>query len=256
MECQIQPNDIADGVIRGMVVDASTNETDRLCYNRLFIMPPIKVLHGAISSDKGAFEIAKIPEGKYRVEIQFIGYDNYTRMIDVKPGNEILDLGIISLTNVGQNLEEVLIKADKPVYVQKVDRTVINVQSSILSAGSTAMDILERSPGITVNRQNSSISLLGKDGVMVMLNGKISYMPQASIVQLLEGMSSDNIETIELITTPPANMDAAGNAGFIKIAMTRPTFGVNGSYLFYPGATGNGTTTQDKISILITEKIN
>lgn len=240
-------NILGDGTISGMVIDASTNEP--IAFATIIVYDHTnKSIGGAISNDKGAFEIAKIPDGNYTVEIQFIGYENLTRAVVVKPGQRAIDLGTVGLTNVGQNLDEVLIKADKPVYVQKVDRTVINVQSSILSAGSTAMDILERSPGITVNRQNSSISLLGKDGVMVMLNGKISYMPQASIVQLLEGMSSDNIETIELITTPPANMDAAGNAGFINIVMKKQAdVGVNGSYSL-SGGYGNGTTTQDNIN--------
>jgi outer membrane receptor protein involved in Fe transport len=125
---------------------------------------------------------------------------------------------------------------------------VINVESSILSAGSTALEVLERSPGVTINRQNNNISLTGKNGVTIMINGKISYLPQASIVQLLEGMSSDNIQSIELITTPPANLDAEGNAGFINIVMKeRSDVGLNGSYSLSAGV-GNGYTTNNNIN--------
>ena len=134
------------------------------------------------------------------------------------------------------------------MFQQKVDRMVINVESSILSSGSTALEVLERSPGVTVNRQSNSIALVGKSGVNVMINGKISYLPQEAVVQLLEGMSSDNIETIELITTPPANLDAEGNAGYINIVMKKRTdVGLNGSYSLSFGV-GNGTTTNDNIN--------
>ncbi len=125
---------------------------------------------------------------------------------------------------------------------------VINVSSSILSDGSSALEILERSPGVIVDRQNSTISLVGKNGVLVMINGKQSYMPTSSVVQLLQGMNASNIETIELITTPPANFDAEGNAGFINIVLKERTdVGLNGSYALSFGI-GNGTTTNDNIN--------
>ena len=108
--------------------------------------------------------------------------------------------------------------------------------------------MLERSPGVLVNRQDNSISLTGKEGVVVMMNGKLSYMPTSSLVQLLDGMSSDNIESIELITTPPANFDAEGNAGYINIVLKQNIdTGLNGSYSF-SGGVGNGTRTSENIN--------
>ncbi|MDH5381025.1 MAG: outer membrane beta-barrel family protein, partial [Cyclobacteriaceae bacterium] len=91
----------------------------------------------------------------------------------------------------------------------------------------------EKSPGVNVDRQNGGLSLMGKSGVRVMINGKISRVPMATVVQMLEGMSSDNIEKIELITTPPAKYDAEGDAGLINIVMIeRNDLGTNGSYTF------------------------
>ncbi|MEI9911049.1 MAG: hypothetical protein WDO71_16065 [Bacteroidota bacterium] len=80
---------------------------------------------------------------------------------------------------------------------------VVNVAGSITAAGSTALEVLERSPGIIVDHQNNALSMNGKGGVVVMINGRISRMPIASVIQMLSGMSSSNIEKIELITTPP-----------------------------------------------------
>ena len=88
----------------------------------------------------------------------------------------------------------------------------------------------------------------GKDGVVIMINGKISHMPLATIVQLLSGINSDNIEKIELITTPPSNLDAEGNAGYINILLkTSSTYGTNGSYSL-TGGYSNGLVDNASIN--------
>ena len=141
-----------------------------------------------------------------------------------------------------------LLKPKKPLYEQKVDRMVINVENSIVSAGGTALEVLERSPGVNVNRQSNSISIAGKEGVVVMVNDKISYMPASALVQMLEGMSADNISSIELITTPPANFDAEGNAGYINIKLKKRTdLGLNGSYSMSAGY-GKGITNNNNLN--------
>jgi outer membrane receptor protein involved in Fe transport len=90
--------------------------------------------------------------------------------------------------------------------------------------------VLERSPGVIVDRQNNTIAINGKDGVVVMINGKINHMPASAIIQWLNGMSANNIEKIELITTPPANLDAEGNAGYINVVLKQNNnYGTNGS---------------------------
>jgi len=129
------------------------------------------------------------------------------------------------------NLNTVTVSAKKPFYETRSGRIVINVASSVVSSGSSVLDILERSPGVIVNRQNSSIALNGKEGVGLMINGKVDHMPREAMVDLLQGTNSDNIEKIELIPAPPAGVDAEGNAGYINIILkNNPNSGINGSY--------------------------
>ncbi len=205
------------------------------------------LVKGTITGEKGGFLFENVASGKYFITASMVGFTpKSTEIIDFT-GNTSLTIPTLMLI-AGVELDEVVVQTTKPIFVQKIDRMVINVENSIVSAGSSALEVLERSPGVIVDRQNNAISLAGKNGVVVMINGKISYMPQESIVQLLEGTSSDNIESIELITTPPANFDAEGNAGFINIVMKKRTdLGLNGTYSF-SGGFGNGTTTSNNIS--------
>src|SRR5205085_3734263 len=96
-----------------------------------------------------------------------------------------IDLGILNLLQKDVQLSEVKIAVRKPLLEQKIDRLVINVENSITSAGSTALEVLERSPGVIVDHQNNLISMNGKDGVVLMINGKINRMPLSAVVQLL-----------------------------------------------------------------------
>lgn len=203
------------------------------------------LVKGVLTKENGEYSISNIPEDSYYIRGSFIGYQtNESLPFQLNTNFEVPPI----IMNTGESLNEVVITAEKPLFTQKVDRLVINVESSIVSAGGSALEILERSPGVTVNRQNSAISVVGKDGVVVMINGKVSYVPTSSIVQFLEGMSADNIKSIELITTPPANFDAEGNAGFINIVLKEnPNLGLNGSYSL-SGGYGEGVTTSDNIN--------
>lgn len=205
------------------------------------------LVKGAITDESGIFLMEDVAKGAYTVSASMMGYKpNSTESFEFE-GSSKVTLSTIVLSQ-GVELDEVTVSSKKNLYAQKIDRMVINVASSILSVGSSALEILERSPGVIVDRQNSSISLVGKNGVVVMINGKQSYMPASSVVQLLQGMNANNIETIELITTPPANFDAEGNAGFINIVFKERTdIGLNGSYSLSFGV-GNGTTTSDNIN--------
>ncbi|MDB4304175.1 TonB-dependent receptor family protein, partial [Desulfosarcina sp.] len=191
------------------------------------------------------FKIENVNTGNYRIMSSSVGYQSaYSKPFDLNNDYTVETL----VLKEGEQLDEVVIQATKPLYQQKIDRMVINVENSIVSAGGSALEILERSPGVLVNRQSNAISVVGKDGVVVMIDGKTSYVPVSALVQMLDGMSADNIESIELITTPPSNLDAEGNAGFINIVMKKRTdLGLNGSYSLSAGY-GNAFVTSNNIN--------
>jgi outer membrane receptor protein involved in Fe transport len=206
------------------------------------------LVRGAITNAEGQYLFERIEPGKYLVATNMVGFSNGYSDSFLLQADRPVQLGPLQLER-GVTLEEVEITAEKPLYEQKIDRLVVNVENSIVSAGATALQVLERSPGVVVDRLNNSISLQGKDGVNVMINGKISYMPIASLVQFLEGMPADNIKSMELITTPPAHLDAEGNAGYINILLKKRTDeGLNGNYAVSYGY-GRGHVSNNSIGV-------
>lgn len=207
------------------------------------------LVKGIITSSEGTYTFQNIANGRYFITATFTGFDQASSSaFDITDNNKFIELPPHKLLQKGAQLKEVNVTLKKPLLEQKIDRLVINVENSITSAGNTALEVLERSPGVVVDHQNNTISMNGKDGVVLMMNGKISHMPIAAVVQLLSGMSSGNIEKIELITTPPANYDAEGNAGYINIVLKENNnIGTNGSYTASIGY-GKGLVTAASVN--------
>lgn len=222
--------------------EVKTGNGEALPFANILILKPADstLVEGSIASENGSYNISGIPAGEYILMASMVGFESsYSPKFSLDS-----DRRMETLVLTEEQLDEVQVQATKPLYQQKIDRMVINVENSIVSAGSSALEILERSPGVLVNRQNNSISIVGKEGVVVMINGKNSYVPISSLIQMLEGMSADNIVSIELITTPPANLDAEGNAGFINIVLKERTdTGLNGSVSLSAGYSNDYLTT-------------
>lgn len=195
------------------------------------------LVRGQVSNEDGSFTIEVNNAGRYFLTVSAIGYDAVTTSIfDLDRSNSPFSPGIIRAIEKTQKLNEVIIDADRPMFEQKIDRTIINVQSNISRAGGSALDVLQRSPGVTVDKMNGAIFLSGKQGVTVMINGKISRIPASAVVQMLDGMNAENIDRIELITTPPSKYEAEGDAGMINIVMKKTEdLGTNGSLSIFSG---------------------
>lgn len=226
----------AQSTIHGIIKNI---EGKPLQFANILLLKPFdsSLVKGVISDENGKYEFYDIKVGKYIIAATFTGMNEvYSPLLEILPGEKSIDAGELILNNTPVKLIEITVPVTKPIFEQKIDRIVINVKNSIIDLGGTALDILQKTPGVTVNRQDNSISVNGKSGVVVMINGKISYMPMDALVQFLSGINAANIEKIELITTPPAKYDAAGNAGFINIVLVNnPNQGVNGSYFLSGG---------------------
>lgn len=136
---------------------------------------------------------------------------------------------LISSDSVHQ-LSQVVVSSKKPLYEVKIDRTVVNVDASPSNVGTNVIEVLEKAPGVNVDK-DGNISLKGKNAVLVMIDGRPSYLTPADLFNYLKSLPSTAIDQIELMTNPPAKYDASGNAGVINIKTKKnKTMGFNGTY--------------------------
>ena len=195
------------------------------------------LVKGAITSETGQYDIENVAKGQYLIAAQQIGYQKvFSKTFEITENTPAVQMPILQTQELPQTLGEVRVVQKKPFVEQQIDRTVVNVENSIVSAGGTALEVLEKSPGVTIDRQNDRIQFKGRQGVMIMLDGKLQQISMQDLMNLLQSMPSDNIEKIELISTPPAKYDAAGNSGLINIVLKKnKNFGTNGSYTLGAG---------------------
>lgn len=167
-----------------------------------------------LTDGKGAFLVSIAEKGTYILQIRQIGVLLYSTELDVINDT---NLGIIKINESQEQLEEVLVEGRKKLIERKVDRLVFNVENSISATGGDALDALRVTPGIRV--QNDAVSMIGKSGMAVMVDDRIIQLSDDDLVNFLKTISSDNIKSIEVITTPPAKYDAEGNSGLINIKL-------------------------------------
>jgi outer membrane cobalamin receptor len=210
------------------------------------------LIKGAASNDAGDYSLEDVREGSFILAASMVGYKmTYSGPLVVSSRADVRAPLIVLATEATQ-LTEVSVVATRPFIEQSIDRTIVNVSNSIISSGSTALEVLEKSPGVSVDKQNDGIALRGKDGVIVMLDGKQTYLSMADVVSMLRGMPSDNIDKIELITNPPSKFDAAGNSGIINIVLKKNnSYGSNGSASL---AFGSGEYHRERGSIQINNR--
>lgn len=188
------------------------------------------LVKGAVTDEKGWFELTNISDGDYYLHISLVGLGQLkTETFTLSAVKPKVELGTLELRQEATTLNEVTVRSQKPFIERQLDKLVINVENSIVSAGASAMEVLERSPGIVVD-QNDVISLKGKQGVIVMIDGKPAQLGGTELANFLRGTPSAAIDKIEIIANPSAKYDAAGNAGIINIRMKRDQkLGFNGS---------------------------
>ena len=186
------------------------------------------MVHSGTASASGTMEFIVLNAGKYRVRASQAGYEvGYSSWIDLEKNNSFSDIIILKAKN--GLLKEVIVVSNRPPIQFLPDKTVINPEASITNAGATIMDVLEKSPGITVAK-DGNIIMKGKPAVTVLIDGKPTQLGGQDLQAYLSGISASQVDVIELIENPGAKYDASGNAGIINIKMkSNKLRGFNGS---------------------------
>jgi len=214
--------------VTGNVMD-QTNKPVAAANIALLLAKDSSLVKTAVSNLKGEFEISFSKSGSYLLSYSLVGFEKiYSTEFSLTEGQNFV-ARTISLSPEVSKLQDVTVVAKKPLIEVRADKTVFNVEASINATGSNALELLQKSPGIQVDN-NENISMKGKSGVRVYVDGKMMQLDTKDLAAYLKSINSSDMEAIEMISNPSAKYDASGNAGIINIRLKKnKKFGTNGS---------------------------
>jgi len=241
----------ATGRISGSIVSAD-NKPVEFATVSLLRAKDSAVVKGALGDVNGQYKLDRVPNGNYIIKTTVVGFTKgLSKPFAITAANPEVKLPAITMGSSAKTLQTVNVQSSRPLIERKLDRTVMNVENSVLAAGNNAMEILERAPGVTVDKDDN-ISLQGKAGVTVMINDKLTYLSSAQLATMLRATDGSNIASIEVITNPSAKYDAAGNSGIINIKLKKNReVGTSGSIT---AGAGYGVAWKDNESISLNHK--
>lgn len=181
----------------------------------------------SISLANGQYAFSAIVPGRYFVTISHIGYAAQSSASFETTASGNIQVATTVLVRASRELKQAEVAAQKPLVEVKNDRIILNVEGNINEVGSDGLELLRKSPGITVDKDNN-LSLSGKNGVQVYVDGRPTYISGATLADYLKTLQSSSIASIEIISNPSAKYEAAGSAGIINIRLKKNTaFGNN-----------------------------
>jgi len=211
--------------VSGMVKDA---EGRPLSGASVSLLKDSAVLKLAATGQDGTYSFTGIKEGSYRVGVSFVGHAPATSAA-FNVLKEDVRVPELQLVKAAANMQGLTVTARKPPVEVKADKMIVNVEGTVNAVGSDALELLRKSPGVMVDK-DENLSISGKNGVQVYIDGRPSPLAGADLANYLKTLQSAQIEAIEIITNPSARYEAAGNAGIINIRLKKnKNFGTNGS---------------------------
>lgn len=226
---QSQPAPAQPGQISGLLTDEKQQPVE-FATVALLKAADSSLVKATYTDVAGLFSFENLPVGAYKISFSFVGYAPLkTPVVTLSAAQPVVKLPPMALAGQATALAEVVVTGQKALIEQQIDRTVLNVDVLASNAGATALDILEKSPGVAVDK-DGNVSLKGKKEVLIMLDDKRTYLSGDELVSLLKSMNANQLSQIEIMTNPSAKYDAAGNAGIINIKTKKlVTQGFNGN---------------------------
>ncbi len=214
--------------IEGVVLNDDSTKISE-CTITLISFPTKKIVKLTVTNKQGEYSFENIKVDSFQIKISHIGFAE----LITKPYN-FEQSGLQKLPNIFlrkniNNLNEVTVTAKRQILEVKADKMVVNVEGTINAVGSDALEIIRKSPGVSVDKDDN-IQMSGKSGVQIYIDGKPSPLTGDDLANYLKSLQSSQIDALELITNPSAKYEAAGNAGIINIRLKKnKSLGTNGS---------------------------
>ena len=221
---------VMEATIQGEIVDPTTESPLEFATISVLAAHDSSIVTGAVTDFEGRFEI-KTTVGSYLLKVDFIGYQ--TKWIDeVNPTNAfpVVKLGVIKVNSDAAVLQEIEVRAEKSDMQMAFDKKVFNVGKDLATTSSSAADLLDNIPSVTVDLEGN-VSLRGSSGVRILVNGKPSGLIGFRGSEGLQSLPANLIERVEIITNPSARYEAEGMSGVLNIILKKERKkGVNGNF--------------------------
>lgn len=219
---------ITNAQISGIVKDQQGNGLEKSTVS-LLNAKDSSVIKLAVTGANGKFSLSVPRSGRFLVNVSHVGFaPQYSKIFELAGSGEVA-LPEFSLVKTTTEMTGVTVVSQKPIIEVKSDKTIVNVEGTINATGTDALELLRKSPGVMIDKDDN-ISLAGKNGVQIYIDGKPTPLTGTDLANFLHSLQSAQIESIEIITNPSAKYEAAGNAGIINIRLKKnKSYGTNGS---------------------------
>jgi iron complex outermembrane recepter protein len=205
---------ITGGTVSGKIITAEQKPVE-FAVVTLLKASDSSLVKGALTNSEGKFTLEDLPAGEFFISASCAGYTKKQELPFELGENQAITVADIMLEAV-KEMAEVAIVASQPLFVQKPGMLVMNVENSPVRLSGTAYDLVKAAPGVFID-QNGNISLKGKSGVRVYIDGKNLYLAGEQLQNYLLTIPAQDIVRVEIITNPSAKYDAEGNAGIINL---------------------------------------
>lgn len=237
--------------VRGVVYDDAGSPIENVSIYLLSAKTKA-IIKTTLTDESGVYNLTNVPKGEFVIQASSIGYAPYVTNAFVI--NDVsLTMEAFKLVVEASIINEVTVEGKVPLVQQRDGKLVLNVENSTLSAGNNALDILQRAPGVSVDK-DENVLLMGQQGANVTIDGRQTYMSGDQLASFLKAMDGSQIKSVEVGTGRTAKDDAEGSIGTINIVLKKNRLeGVNGTFL---ASAAQGKHTRGNTSLNVNYKKN
>ncbi len=219
-----------DGKISGRIIENDTRAPIEFANISLYHSGIELPMDGTVTDEQGSFKFKNLKPGMYMVEVSFLGFETQTLdSLEVTEKKSSVGIGTVKLSPKNKVLKEATVEGEKSLIETKIDKLVYNASKDLTSKGGNAGDVLRKVPMVTVDL-DGNVMLQGTQNVKILINNKPSSLLAGSVDVAMKLIPADEIERVEVITSPSAKYDAEGTGGIINIITKRKNMaGTNGS---------------------------
>jgi len=177
--------------IRGRIIDEQ-NQAVAYANIALYNRADSSFISGSISDQEGNFQLSQTKLGHFFISVSFVGFESVVKQLDLQTWLAV-DLGTIRLREERLEIEEARISAERIKAKREVDRTTFYINSQMVKASGTAVDLIKYVPGVQVDLFHN-ISLEGKSNILILVNG---MERDANFLSQLDPQGIDKVEIID-----------------------------------------------------------